>query len=85
MTVTSQQKAKLKAIKTVSSPIVDEVRAILKSGICSSGLSGAYIQFKMDLELYGLWEALLYVQDYEPIQYTPGTAQKALDKALSMI
>lgn len=85
LTASNEHKVKLRKIRTVSSPIVDEVRAILKSGICTSGLSVAYIQFEADLRTYGLWEALLYVQGYEPTEYTAGTAQKALDKSISML
>jgi hypothetical protein len=85
LTASNEHKVKLRKIKTLNNPIVDEVRAILKSGICTSSISGAYIQFESDLRIYGLWEALLYVWSYEPKYYNAGTAQKALDKSISML
>lgn len=77
-------KNKLRKIKLVS-PVTDEVRTILKSGIVGSGISGAYIQFGADVQMYNLWEALLYAEGYEPEYYKPGTAQRALDAAVLLL
>lgn len=44
----------------------------------------ATIQFNEDLKLYGLWEALLYVEGYEEENngYSEGTAKAAAEAAV---
>jgi hypothetical protein len=38
------------------------------------------MQFHQDVGMYGLWEALLYAQDYEGKgDYTEGTVHNAMD------
>ncbi len=37
------------------------------------------IQFGSDLQVYNVWEALLYVQGYEPTCFEVGTAQMAVN------
>lgn len=46
----------------------------------------ASIQFNEDIRLYGLWEALLYVENYEQdgsASYVEGTAEKAIQHLLN--
>lgn len=65
--------AELRRIKTL--PL--SVKAIVYGG--NLGGPDAAVQFNRDLRLYGLWEALLYVEGYEEDGvYTKGTAQSAL-------
>lgn len=47
-------------------PLVDNCRNMLNCGIVQTGgLHGPYMQFGRDLLLYGLYEALLYAEQYE--------------------
>lgn len=77
---TVDQRKALRKIKLVS-PVTDEARNVLVSGILGGtvpGLSGAYLQFAKDVRIYGLWEALLYAENYEAEgAYAPGTTLKA--------
>lgn len=80
---TEKQKKVLRKLK-LGDKAADEARYAVQAGITSSGISGAYIQFGRDLQTYGLWEALLYVEQYEQQgEYKEGTAQKALDAAIA--
>jgi hypothetical protein len=76
-------KKKLRKIK-LASPVTDAARNTLVQGIAKPGLSGAYIQFGRDVQVYGLWEALLYAHGYEESgEFKAGSAQKALNAALA--
>lgn len=75
--VSPEQKKILRKIKVVSSG----VKAIVYGGNLA-GLA-ATIQFNSDVRLYGMYEALLYVEGYEEQgMYQKGTADKALTEAL---
>lgn len=57
--------------------VTDSVKTILYNG--NIGGVGVAIQFDRDLNLYGLWEALMYVEGMEREgYYKKGTAVKAL-------
>lgn len=70
-------KNKLRKISK-SGDTYDTVRNMLNAGITpSNGLSGAYIQFDKDVQIYGLYEALLYAEGYEKQgHYVEGTVSK---------
>ena len=70
-------KAKMRTIKTLPAIVKQEVY-----GGC--GDPGATMQFNSDIQVYNLWEALLYVEGYEPQYYVPGTAKKAIDAFMTM-
>ena len=58
-------------------------RVALSAGVIDQG---AYIQFETDLHLYGLWEALLYAENYEHKgMYQPGTAANAAKAAMARL
>lgn len=76
MNATSEQKAKLRKVKILSS----KVKAVIYGG--NTGGPAMTVQFNSDLGVYGLWEALLYVEGYEGEGYKPGTAQKAFEAAI---
>ena len=79
---TEAQKKVLRKLK-LGNKAADEARYVVQQGIAKPGMSGAYIQFGKDLQMYGLWEALLYVKQYEDRgEYKEGTAQKALEVAI---
>jgi hypothetical protein len=66
---------KIKMRKTKTLPAC--IKAALLKG-CKS--QGAYIQFHTDLATFGLWEAMLFVEDYEKSgDYAEGTAHNAMD------
>lgn len=65
-------KIKLRKLRTVPG----KVKAAIYSG-CSD--PGAAVQFNSDVTVYGMYEALLYVEGYEKDGFfAPGTAEKAL-------
>lgn len=74
--VTKEQKKELRKIRTLP----DRVKAICYGG--NHGGPAVTVQLNSDVRLYGLYEALLYVEGYEPEYYKPGTAEKALKAAL---
>jgi hypothetical protein len=76
---TPEQKAKLR--KTRKLP--GKVKEVVYKG--NKGGTGPVTQFNQDIALYGLWEALLYVEGYEQEEgyYVPGTAEKAFQAAVS--
>ena len=60
--------------------IPDNVKAILYKGCLDQP---AAMQAHQDAMTYGLWECLLYVEDYEhENKYAAGTALACLEKAL---
>lgn len=73
--VTNHQKQALRKIKTLP----DRVKVAIYQG-CLSPIAAN--QFHYDLRVYGLYEALLYVENGEPTYYNLGTAEKALNAAL---
>jgi hypothetical protein len=73
--VTNHQKQALRRVKTLT----DRVKVAIYQG-CLSLIAAN--QFQYDLRVYGLWEALLYVENGEPTYYSLGTAEKALNAAL---
>jgi len=74
--ITFEQKAQLKKVKTPHSKVKEAVYAGCQN-------PGASMQFGEDLKLYGLYEAILYVEGYERDgYYTVGTAQKAMEIAI---
>jgi len=78
---TREQKKTLRRITSIS-PITSDVVNIVADG-CKKEHEGAYLQFIKDVLVYGLWEALLFVELYEKDgvirtnYYDPGTAYKA--------
>jgi len=76
--VTNHQKQVLRRTKKVSLPIKAAVYAGCKH-------PGAANQFNYDLKTYGLWEAIIYIQNGEPKYYEEGTAEKVLAIALRNI
>lgn len=72
------QENKQKLRKTKSGKLYDTARNLLNCGIISSGgIHGPYIQFDKDVKLYGLYEALLYAEQYENQGYfVEGTVSK---------
>jgi hypothetical protein len=85
---TEDQKKVLRRTNLVS-PVTDVARNVLVSGILGGtvpGLSGEYLQFAKDVRIYGLWEALLYAENYEAEgAYAPGTALKAFQAAVKKL
>ena len=74
LTATPDLKSKLRKTKTVPG----KVKAIIYAG--NSSGPAMSMQFNQDVTTYGLWEALLFVKNYESDGfYTPGTAQRAMD------
>lgn len=76
--ITPEEKKILRRIRKPQD-LPDSVKAAVYGG----NLNGvpAATQFNKDLVLYGLWEALLYVQSYEAKEYSyykPGTAENAV-------
>jgi len=63
---------RLRKMKTL--PV--KVKVALYAG-CREPLAAS--QFHTDLNLYGLWEALLYVQNGEPKYYRTGTAKNCIN------
>ena len=81
LTATNDQKKALRRHKTIHG--IDDVRHTLVKG-CKDQAS--YIQFGYDVQVYGLWEALLYAKNYEDQgAYAEGTAQKALEAAIGCL
>jgi len=76
--VTNHQKQCLRRIKTLT----DRVKVRVYQG-CQSPLAAN--QFHYDLQVYGLWEAILYIQNGEPKYYKNGTAEQVLAAALNDI
>lgn len=76
MNATPEQKSKLRKIKVCPAKVKEVVYAGNKGG------PGPTMQFHEDIRLYGLWEALLYVEGYEEEYYVKGTAEKALEAAI---
>lgn len=77
-TATNDQIKSLRKVKTLSLPVKAAVYKGNKGGPASA------VQFNKDIQLYGLWEALLYVEGYEGDGYfEPGTAKKGFDAAVS--
>jgi len=73
---TNETKMKLRKVKTLPG----KVKAVVYGGVLPAGGPAVAIQFSRDIAVYGLWEALLYVQNYERDGfYAPGTAQAAVD------
>lgn len=80
--VTDKQKKALRKTKMVSR-VTDEARYVLSGGCLEQG---AYMQFGADVNLYGLWEALLYAETYEDKgAYKKGTVKEALQAALAKL
>lgn len=72
-----EMKNKLRKVKGIAGDLQDEARNLVVIGCIDQG---AYIQFGRDLQLYNLWEALLYAKGYEEQgMYVEGTIQSALD------
>lgn len=72
-TITPAQKLLLKSMKTVPEP----VKVAVYDG-CNN--TGAASQFHTDVGLYGMYEALLYVESYEGNGYfVKGTAERAAE------
>lgn len=77
--ITPEQKRQLRKIKTVSSAVKAIVYGGNKDGMPMS------VQFNRDVVLYGMYEALLYVEGYEAEgKYEAGTADKAATAALNL-
>lgn len=58
----------------------DKIKAVVYHGAKNPK---ATMQFNEDIRLYGLWEAILYVQGYEEDDfYVEGTAEKAMAVAV---
>jgi hypothetical protein len=58
----------------------DSVKAILYDGAKNHPV---ILQFHSDLNLYGMWEALLYVESYTPENYKPETATNCFHQMLN--
>ena len=66
-------KVKMRKMKTIPACMKAEV---YKGAKCLE----ATVQFNQDVATYGLYEAMLYVEDYEKSShYAEGTAMKAMD------
>ena len=66
-------KVKMRKMKTIPACMKAEV---YKGAKCLE----ATVQFNQDVATYGLYEAMLYVEDYEKsAHYAEGTAMKAMD------
>jgi hypothetical protein len=77
-TTSEEDKKRLRKIKILP----DRVKVVLTQGAIKSPV-GVLTQFHRDLFLYGMWEALLYVEGYErEFYYAEGTAKKAVEAAL---
>lgn len=75
---TNDQIKSLRKVKTLPLP----VKAAVYRG--NKGGPACTVQFNKDVQLYGLWEALLYVEGYEAEGYfEPGTAKSGFDAAIS--
>ena len=75
--VSQEERKRLRKIR-VPSP---EVKAHIYTG--NQGGTRMAVQFNEDCRLYGLWEALLYVEQYESQhQYAIGTAHRAYTATL---
>ena len=82
--LTPEQKSSLRRIK--KGPIYDLARNMMCGGITSTGISEVYIQFDRDVRIYGLYEALLFAEQYEHQgEYAPGTVQRTIDACLSQV
>jgi hypothetical protein len=78
-----EQKKALRRIKKIDHPAVETARNAL---VCGCIDQGAYIQFAKDVTLYGLYEALLYAQNYEERGcYAKGTTTKATNACLTKV
>jgi len=79
--VSDEMKKALRKVK--SGRIFDLARNTLVKGCISQG---AYIQFGIDVPLYGLWSALLSAESYERDgAFAPGTVQKTLDAVIKKV
>lgn len=68
---TEPEKVKLRKMRTLPSAM----KAVIYAGAQSSHSPAVTMQLGQDLQTYGLWEALLYVESYERDgMYKPGTA-----------
>ena len=73
MNITDETKKKLRKLRVVSG----KLKAVIYRGANNPGVN---MQFYNDVNLYGVYEALLYVREYERIgDYKEGTAQEAVD------
>jgi len=80
---TDVQKDKLRSIKGVAGPVQDVARNTL---VCGCQDQGAYIQFGRDLQIYNLYEALLYAESYESSGcYAEGSVKKTFDAVITCI
>lgn len=78
MTATPEQKRILRKTKRLPG----RVKAIVYGG--NLGGPALAMQFNRDISLYGLWEALLYLEGYEAEgKVMKGTTERALEAALS--
>jgi hypothetical protein len=77
--VTDAQRKALRKIKTLP----DVVKVIVYGG--NIGGPAMTVQFDYDLRTYNLWEALLYVEGYEPSKYIFGTAAEATKAAIATL
>lgn len=76
---TEAQKAKLRKVKTMPSL----VKASLYNDAIKAHCPAITMQLGSDLQTYGLWEALLYVESYEADgYYHEGAAERALKLAI---
>lgn len=72
---TPEQKDKLRKIKTLPS----KIKAVVYKGSIN-GHNGSLAQLHSDIQLYNLWEALLYIEGYESDgYYQVGTAKLAIE------
>ena len=76
--VTNHQKQALRRIKKLT----DRVKVVLYNG-CLNPMAAN--QFHYDLRVYGLWEAIIYIENGEPMYYKCGTAEQVLAAALKDI
>lgn len=78
--VSPEQKKVLRAMKHLPNAV--------KAEVYLGNLAGPpmAMQFNRDIKLYGMWEALLYVQGYEEQNmYKKGTADRACTLALESL
>lgn len=79
LVISQKQKQKLRKLKTVTSA----VKAVVYGGNLAGPAMAS--QFNSDVRLYGMYEALLYVHNYEKENhYKPGTASEAINAALTV-
>lgn len=78
-TTPEELKAKLRKERKLSGNVYTKAKYIVYGGANGKAPMGACSQFNTDVELYGMWEALLYVEKYEEEGYfEAGTAGKVI-------